>query len=279
MSTQRLKESQEVEQELNTLNTFMAGNSDAIKGLTQRANDINSIVNLINDISEQTNLLALNAAIEAARAGEHGRGFAVVAEEVRKLAERTQKAIGEVKTTVQVLQQESNTIDEGSMSMQEVLLRFNEVIQRFSQSMIALNQSTSSVNRELTMVEDRIFVNLAMIDHVLFKTNTYCSIQMGHTVGEFGDHLSCHLGKWYQNEGKAKFSQTKNYTLMNAPHVSVHTNAREALRYLDSSHGCVQHKDAILNHFRAMEDASSELFILMEAMVTQKYETINEKRK
>ena len=95
--------------------------SDEFGKLIVDIGSLKEITTVIRDISEQTNLLALNAAIEAARAGEHGRGFAVVAEEVRKLSERTNKAINEIDTSISVLIQSVGDATEQITNNKEIV--------------------------------------------------------------------------------------------------------------------------------------------------------------
>ncbi|WP_428559855.1 MAG: methyl-accepting chemotaxis protein [Solidesulfovibrio sp. DCME] len=90
----------EVTRSIDRVRELSLGLKSSLDALGERAKGISAIMGVISDIADQTNLLALNAAIEAARAGEAGRGFAVVADEVRKLAEKTMQATGEVASVI-----------------------------------------------------------------------------------------------------------------------------------------------------------------------------------
>ena len=256
----------EVADSIANLLTLISQSNDAINTFAKRSNDIGNVIQLIINIAAQTNLLALNASIEAARAGEHGRGFAVVADEVRKLAENTHKATDEISLVIQTMQQEITTIQVGSEEVYRIINETQGKIASFTDVFENLGNESVELHAAFNILQKSLIVNVAKIEHILYKSNAYLSFKLFKPAQDFTKHAISHLFEDADCQ-KVLFSLVSESEVDKSRQI-ITRNITDALQKIDKEldSADIEH---IVTHLNAMEEASQQFIQKLDYAITQ----------
>ena len=273
-STEGLNLINEIVSDTNNLHKEIELENEVVASLVTKSKDIAQVINIIQEIAFQTNILSLNAAVEAATAGEAGKGFAVVAQEVRNLATRSADAAKQIKDVVTSIQNETEKIKHSSDTVSSVVNETKSRIDVLSKLMITFQKNSNRSVYEVESISNKIFINLAKLDHVIYKNNLYQLIFGGEHNFKPVDHHNCRLGKWYDTGlGKEQFSFVPSYKGLEKHHHIVHHEANLLAKEC-SGHSVSCSKQLIEEKIELVEQGSEQVFIYLDKILEEKNDLV-----